>query len=182
MELKTTEGNILYNENKINELMNSYASTLRTIFSETFDDKTKRLFYTSNVVGEYAELLVSSKLHLTKEIASKKDYDATDSEGKTYQIKSRWYGGPGSQNGKKEFGSFKKDKVDYLVLVVFFKDFSNLCIYLLNMKDFDKILEIIEVQNLKKIFGKETNGSRKCYFYEDTFKILCDARLMKEIK
>ena len=75
MELKTTEGNILYNENKIIELMNSYASTLRTIFSETFDDKTKRLFYTSNVVGEYAELLVSSKLHLTKEIASKKDYD-----------------------------------------------------------------------------------------------------------
>ncbi len=106
------------------------------------------LFSTSNIVGEWAELLVCNALELVQQAASKKDYDAKRGEVK-YQIKSRWYRSylkeECNRHGQEEFGSIDiNGRFDKLLLVYFEDDLS---------KPF-KVLEI-EKKNIKKLNEKK---------------------------
>ncbi len=171
---------------RIKPLMDEYASIMSKIFNEAYSGEDK-IFYTTNIVGEYAELLVCEKLKLKKEIASNPEYDATDSEGRRYQIKSRWMNGLGSGAGKDEFGAFKPHcddgPIHYLVLVVFNGNtFEDAHIYSINIeRDFKTILSLQNSNQLKpKIFGNERiDGSYKCY-YRNSFKRLIELGLIKE--
>ena len=189
--IKTVDGNKLeYDSNAALDLMNDYASVEKRINSFFYDSK---LFLTSNIVGEYAELLATSSLGLTKCVASQPGYDAIDANGKTYQIKSRWMNSFGSGSGKEEFGKFKltgeEGPIDYLVLVVFLgDDFNNAHIYLIDLvNDFWKILNLQNnsdksVKITPKIFSKQMiDGSYKCY-YRKSFARLIELGLMKEEK
>jgi hypothetical protein len=74
-----------------------------------------------NLQGDYAEWIVAKKLNLTlSESAIQKGYDATDSDGKTYQIKSRMVYAVDQQTSF-DFTSLDH-KFDYLIAVFFSKD------------------------------------------------------------
>lgn len=103
------------------------------------------LFSTSNIVGEWAELLVCNALNLVQQAASKKDYDATGEDGVKYQIKSRWYRSylkeECNRHGQEEFGSIDINGKFNKLLLVYFED------------DLSKPFRVLEVEkkNIKKL-------------------------------
>lgn len=78
----------------------------------------------NNPTGDYAEWLVSTGLGLTLETNSAKGFDATDSQGLRYQIKSRRVT---SENKSTQLGVIRnldsKD-FDFLVAVIFNADWQ----------------------------------------------------------
>ena len=79
---------------------------------------------TNNPVADYCEHIVQKALKLKLKPNSNKGYDATDSKGFRYQIKSRRIT---ESNSSRELGKFcdiKKAKFSYLVAVLFNGDFS----------------------------------------------------------
>ena len=74
-------------ERKVEELLRLYSGVIREL-------KAYKVIRTNNVVGEYAEWLVSKRMNLTLAPPSEKGYDASsrDESGREirYQIKSRW--------------------------------------------------------------------------------------------
>ena len=107
------------------------------------------LFSTSNIVGEWAELLVCDALKLVQQPASKKDYDAEDQNGVKYQIKSRWYRSylkeECNRHGQEEFGSIDIDGKFNKLLLVYFED------------DLSKPFRVLEVEkkNIEKLNEKK---------------------------
>jgi uncharacterized protein YqgQ len=74
-----------------------------------------------NLQGDYAEWIVAKKLNLTlSESTIQKGYDATDDEGKTYQVKSRMVYSVDQQTSF-DFQSLDH-KFDFLIAVFFNKD------------------------------------------------------------
>ena len=71
-----------------------------------------------NLQGDYAEWLAAHILNLTLAVSSvQKTYDATDSDGRTYQVKCRIV--RDLQQGTSFDLSNASDRFDFLVLIVF---------------------------------------------------------------
>lgn len=76
-------------------------------------------------VGDYAEWLVSAKLHLQLEKNSEKGYDAIDVEtGLRYQVKSRWMHPGKNSRQLNVIRNYDDNQFDYLVAVIFGNDFD----------------------------------------------------------
>lgn len=76
-------------------------------------------------VGDYAEWIVKETMNLILEPNSNAGYDAVDDTGIKYQIKSRWL--HEGQQGLQKLGiirDYEKHDFDYLILVIFNKDFT----------------------------------------------------------
>lgn len=78
----------------------------------------------NNPTGDYAEWLVSSKLGLTLETNSAKGFDAVDSSGARYQIKGRRITPDNKSAQLGVIRNLKGDDFDFLVGVVFDKDWT----------------------------------------------------------
>lgn len=78
----------------------------------------------NNIVADYAEKIASEKLGLSLSKQSTKGYDATDTDGKRYQIKAR----KASENhAAMQMGIIRDlndNPFDFLVIVLFNDDFS----------------------------------------------------------
>ena len=172
MILKCTNGTqSKCDENKIKALMNEYAVAVKNVFEAVYQ-KNNKIFFSKNIIGEYAELLVCNSLNLEKETASKPDYDAKK-DGKYYQIKSRWINSFGSKNGNNQFGKISQkvvDEVHYLILVVFLGDtLDNYKIYSLNLKNDFARLEAHVFRKGQIIQKPDKDGYRKIMYYKDSF-------------
>ena len=103
----------------------SESELLNLIYRATKELNKRGVIRTQNLVGDYAEFLVSQKLNLKLQTSSKKAIDAIDDSGKTYQIKARRLTQGTSIPTIKSLRSFD---FDYLVLVLFNEDYSvNAC-------------------------------------------------------
>lgn len=103
----------------INEVILSKVST-------TQYGQDEKVFSTSNIVGEFAEILVCERLGYTQNIASKSDYDCLDANEKKVQIKSRLLKS-GRKNGKDRMGDISKSalgKIDYVIAILFDENFE----------------------------------------------------------
>lgn len=102
----------------ISELLKFYTEIIEELIN-------RRVLRTrNNPVADYTEWLVSSKLQFKLENNSKSGYDATDIKGIKYQIKGRRIT---PTNKSKQLGVIRKlesKKFDYLIGLVFDKDFS----------------------------------------------------------
>lgn len=170
---------------RIKPLMEEYALVMSEIFDEAYSNENK-IFFTTNIVGEYAELLVCEKLGLEKETASNPEYDGKDHEGKTYQIKSRWMNNFGSKNGKNEFGRISQkvaNEVDYLIMIIFEGNtLSNYKMFKLDLKkNFLNILNN-DFSRGTIIYPKDKNGKYRIKYYKSSFKIAIDNGWLEEIK
>lgn len=146
-------------------------------------EKEKSWLSTSNIVGEWAELIVCSSLHLIQQKADNKGYDAKDRRNKKYQIKSRWYRDllkkQLNRSGTHEFGYIKKEKghflFDYLILVYFknnlIKDFQ---VYKIKASNIDKLVR-------EKVIIKK-DGKYIIRWNEDKFKNKYIANITNKIK
>ena len=99
---------------------------LLKFYSEILRELRKRgVVRTSNSpTGDYAEVLTCKKFHLTPAPNSTRSYDATDSKGKKYQIKSRRLT---KENRTQLLGvirNLKKADFKYLIVVIFNEDYS----------------------------------------------------------
>lgn len=94
---------------------------LLRVYGDVLDELRKRGIARTgnNPIGDYAEWLVTERLHLTLSANSTFGYDATDSSGKRYQIKARRGGIQLSAIRNAEQALF-----DYLIAVMFSQDFS----------------------------------------------------------
>lgn len=100
---------------EIQELITNYIKS-RDALKEAGILRTDR-----NLQGDYAEWIVAKKLNLTlSESTIQKGYDAVDSDGKTYQVKSRMVYATDQQTSF-DFTSLDH-KFDYLIAVFFSKD------------------------------------------------------------
>lgn len=99
----------------------SETDLLSLVYKATKELKSRGVIRTQNLVGDYAEYLVSQRLNLTLLTSSEKAIDAVDSNGKTYQIKARRLTVGTSTPTIKSLRSFD---FDYLVLVLFNEDYS----------------------------------------------------------
>lgn len=78
----------------------------------------------NNPVADIAEWIISKKLHLTLAGNSAKAYDATDAQGRKYQIKGRWFAG---RNRSTQLGAIRglsEAPFDFLAAVMFDGDFG----------------------------------------------------------
>lgn len=129
MYRKKKDGTSVYLEpglNDIKNLLHIYSSLQDAILERTSCDE--QVFSTRNLVGEYAEILCCERLSLTQEIASNEAFDATDKDGKKYQIKARQlYLDSSMASSERQMGNIKESalkNIDYVILVLFNKDFS----------------------------------------------------------
>jgi len=90
----------------------------KKIFNEL---KNRGVVRTKNITGDYAEYLVAKSLDLNLKKSSNKAIDATDSLGKTYQIKARQISETTKTPTIKSLRSFD---FDFLILVLFDPDYS----------------------------------------------------------
>ena len=99
----------------IQELITNYIKS-RDALKEARILRTDR-----NLQGDYAEWIIAKKLNLTlSESTIQKGYDATDDEGKTYQVKSRMVYAADQQTSF-DFQNLDH-KFDFLIAVFFNKD------------------------------------------------------------
>lgn len=87
----------------------------------TLELKTRGIIRSENILGDYAEYLVCKLMNLTLSIGSAKAIDATDNQGKSYQIKARRLSSNKSVATIKSLRSFE---FDFLILVLFNVDYS----------------------------------------------------------
>lgn len=106
------------------ELLQVYVNLL----SELKEREIARSF--NAVTGDYAEWLVAQKLNLALATTGKSGFDATDSEGKKYQIKGR----RGKSTTLGIMREIEKAKFDFLIAVFFDDDFSVRMAYLIPYK------------------------------------------------
>lgn len=116
------------NLKELDNLLKIYARLQRTLIEKTAlsDKGDVKIFSTGNIVGEYAEILVSEKLDMIQEIASCKGYDCSDDKAIKVQVKSRWVG-CSNNNGRYEMGGVQKDvidTIDWVAAILFDEDFS----------------------------------------------------------
>ena len=113
---------------EIERLMNEYQELIQSILTMKSSVNTnQQIFGTSNIVGEYAELLICKENpKLIQLPPSKKGFDLRDDDGNYYQVKSRWIHDYNDCGGKEEFGGIaipgnneEENKKRFLILVVF---------------------------------------------------------------
>ncbi len=107
-----------YKKSSTHDLFQDYAE----IMDELKERNVVRTF--NNPVADYAEWLVSSKLKLNLETNSKAGYDAKDSTGTRFQVKCRRLS---ISNSSRQLGVIRKlgeKEFDYLIGVIFNRDFS----------------------------------------------------------
>lgn len=104
------------------ELLNLYADILRELNSRG----VVRTF--NSPVGDYAEWLVSTKMHLKLETNSTKGYDAIDETNLAkYQVKSRWERDGVSSSKRRALNvirNYEDNQFDYLIIVIFDDNFN----------------------------------------------------------
>ncbi|QWC95854.1 hypothetical protein G6733_03575 [Polynucleobacter paneuropaeus] len=129
----------------IQELITNYIKS-RDALKEAGILRTDR-----NLQGDYAEWIVAKKLNLTlSESTIQKGYDATDDEGKTYQVKSRMVYAADQQTSF-DFQSLDH-KFDFLIAVFFNKDLGVI-----------KIIKVPYEAVLKHAFKNKTNYRFRWY-------------------
>ncbi len=95
-------------------------------FADILDElKERKVVRTrNNPVGDYAEWLLTQRLGLLLERNSKRGYDATDTSGKRYQIKSRRLDQTNESKQLSVIRNLDTNEFDYLVGVLFNRDFT----------------------------------------------------------
>lgn len=78
----------------------------------------------NNPVADYAEGLVAKALDLRLASGSTAGYDATDAEGRHYEIKARRVTRPGSTTMLSAIRGMDKRHFDFLVAVIFDEDYA----------------------------------------------------------
>lgn len=111
--------------NKLNE------KELLSLYSLLIEELRKRGLVRSsnNPVADYAEYIAARKFGLKLETGSTKGFDAKDKKGLRYQIKSRR---PTEHNKSLQLGvirNLKNKPFDFLIAIIFNKDFSASEIY-----------------------------------------------------
>jgi hypothetical protein len=98
---------------------------LLALHSGILDELRRRsvLRTANNPVADYAELLVCSALSLTPAPNSEKGYDATDSDGRRYEIKARRQTKRSKPTRFSAIRGLEEGHFDYLVAVLFKEDF-----------------------------------------------------------
>lgn len=145
------------------ELMKLYSRILTTL-------KARGTIRTSNIVGEFAEWIVSNKLGLQLAHPSVKSYDAIDTgDNVKYQIKCRYE--PGNETrSTREFGILRnynpkltESSFDFMIAIVFDNSFDIKTAYK------------ISYQNLRHylVFSVHQNG-HKLYLYRPDAQYLED--------
>ena len=108
------------------KVYNSVNEALLSKSAETQNGEKEKIFSTSNIVGEFAEILACERLGYTQNIASKSDYDCLDAQGKKVQIKSRLLKS-GRKNGQDRMGDIKASalaNIDYVIVILFNENFE----------------------------------------------------------
>lgn len=165
-KLKTQE----FDYDELNERMFNYFSSVKGLL-----EKEETIFQTSNIVGEYAEIIVCTLFGLIKQRPSQDFYDAISNDGleTKYQIKSRWKKSFFNSTGQKEFGRISKTtivekKAEYLILVFFKDTFKDFKIYKINLfNDFDKIKNNNKIVTEINKKGTEETIAYKIFYNEN---------------
>ncbi len=109
----------------IHNLENLTTLELMQLDAAILDELQRRgAIRTKNALGDYAERLVADTLGLKLETNSTASYDAVDSVGIKYQIKSRK---PTVSNPSLQLGALRDletQKFDFLIAIIFNPDFS----------------------------------------------------------
>ena len=97
-----------------------------SLFADIMEELSKRGIIRSknNPVADYAEHLVCKAFSLTAAAKSTKGYDATDVQGKRYEIKSRRQSARSKPTRFSAIRDFEAQHFDILVAVLFFQDFT----------------------------------------------------------
>ena len=182
--------------NHLVDCMNAYADIVNRIIS--LKDKHKNnLFLTSNIVGDYAEILVARKLGLSRKKASNHYVDAVNENTQAkYQIKARWMNGKNSYS-KREFGKIPsnfndengrtktiEEVIDFIVLVIFEKaTFDDPLAYIIETTKIEEILKEIEKGGIsnKIITTVEDGRYYKIKYYEDAFNEAQNKKLIEPL-
>ena len=118
----------------------------------------KKLIRSQNILGDYAESLVSEKLRLSLvENNSNPGFDATDAEGKRYQIKARRLTKENDSEQIGVIGNSGEKNFDYLIAVLFEEDFS---VSKVIQVSYERLIELSENNeiNLKKLTFRKLTG------------------------
>jgi len=101
-------------------------SELLGCFADILDELKERRIVRSrnNPVADYAEWLVAQQLGLLLERKSKRGYDATDQNGKRYQIKSRRLDQTNESRQLSVIRNLEAADFDYLIGILFNRDFT----------------------------------------------------------
>lgn len=102
----------------IRELLQYYVDILNEL------RKRKIVRSTNSPIGDYTEWLVAKKLDLTLSGNSTSGYDAIDTLGTRYQIKSRRVHPANQSRQLSAIRNLENQKFDYLIAVIFNDDFS----------------------------------------------------------
>lgn len=123
---------------------------LLVYYSEILRELRRReVVRTSNSpTGDYAELLACKKFHLKPAPNATKSYDATDSKGKKYQIKSRRLTAENKTQLLGVIRYLETANFNFLIVVIFNEDFS--------VKNYYKIPKMI-IRNYAR-YSKHQNG------------------------
>ncbi len=111
---------------QMNDLKNLKIIDLLQLHAEIISElKNRKIVRTNNnPTGDYAEWLVASNLNLQLETNSKAGYDATDSRGFRYQIKSRKLASTSDPKNLSVIRNLDKHDFDYLIAVIFDKNYK----------------------------------------------------------
>jgi len=102
----------------VSELLRSFADILDEL-------KERKVVRTrNNPVADYAEWLVAQQLGLLLERNSKRGYDATDQDGKHYQIKSRRLDRTNESRQLSVIRNLDAAEFVYLIGILFNRDFT----------------------------------------------------------
>jgi hypothetical protein len=120
-----------YNTDMQVDLQKPHFHDLLVLFGDVLDELKRRGIVRSrnNPVADYAEWLVSKAFNLNLQPNSNSGFDAIDSNGVKYQIKGRRLH---PSNQSRQLGvirNLKAKKFDFLIGVIFDKDFSVLEAY-----------------------------------------------------
>ena len=101
-------------------------SRLLKLYGEVLDELVSRSVCrsTNNPVADLAEFLVIEANGLTRAAKSTKGYDATDSDGKKHEVKSRRITAHNSSRMLSAIRDLENKHFDYLAGVLFREDFS----------------------------------------------------------
>jgi hypothetical protein len=102
----------------VRELLQCYVDILDEL-------RKRKIVRTANSpLGDYTEWLVAQKLNLTLSVNSTAGYDAIDTLGARYQIKSRRVHPANQSRQLSPIRDLAGQKFDYLIAVIFNNDFS----------------------------------------------------------
>lgn len=92
---------------------------LRNEITKEFFERS--IIRTNNLIGDYTEWLVAKVLRLELAHNSTKDYDAEDSQGKRYQIKSTRMT---KRNKSQQLSAIRGEEFDFIIAVVYDEEYE----------------------------------------------------------